>query len=207
MILSLLTHNVVIFRGVSRGLIPTDHPDYRRAQGVLQQVNDVFGRQHSVTLALRRRMHGHLFQIPWADDLGIDKYGWWATVALPEVALRMRFVQPGKMRLGSDLNEVGRRIDESPYEVVFTEGFWLAEAELSQQLWQLCMTENPSHFVGSSLPVETVSWVEVQEFISLLNQQLNLPDYRGCATTVPRPSGGVRLSGGTAIAIQFWRKT
>lgn len=43
--------------------------------------------------------------------------------------------------------------------------------EVTQAQWQAVMGNNPSHFKGDNLPVESVSWFDVKEFISKLNQK------------------------------------
>ena len=43
--------------------------------------------------------------------------------------------------------------------------------EVTQAQWQAIMGSNPSKFKGSDLPVEWVSFFEVQEFIKKLNRQ------------------------------------
>jgi formylglycine-generating enzyme required for sulfatase activity len=47
--------------------------------------------------------------------------------------------------------------------------FWLGETEVTQAQWQAVMGSNPSKFRGDDLPVEKVSWKDVQEFIKKLN--------------------------------------
>jgi len=41
--------------------------------------------------------------------------------------------------------------------------------EVTQAQWQAIMGSNPSKFKGSDLPVEEVSWDDIQEFIKKLN--------------------------------------
>ena len=47
--------------------------------------------------------------------------------------------------------------------------FWLGETEVTQAQWKAIMNNNPSRFKGDDLPVETVSWNDIQEFIKKLN--------------------------------------
>lgn len=50
------------------------------------------------------------------------------------------------------------------------EGFWMGETEVTQSQWAAVMDGNPSRFRGHDLPVEQVSYEDVQTFIDRLNQ-------------------------------------
>jgi len=50
-------------------------------------------------------------------------------------------------------------------------GFYIGKFEVTQAQWQAVMGSNPSSFKGPNLPVETVSWNMVQEFLSRLNEK------------------------------------
>jgi formylglycine-generating enzyme required for sulfatase activity len=60
--------------------------------------------------------------------------------------------------------------DEKPVHKVTLSDFYISKYEVTQELWQAIMGDNPSHFKGDNLPVENVSWDEVQEFVSRLNR-------------------------------------
>lgn len=53
--------------------------------------------------------------------------------------------------------------------VTLTKPFLISKCEITQKQWQDVMGNNPSAFKSDNLPVESVSWVEVQEFIQKLN--------------------------------------
>ena len=55
--------------------------------------------------------------------------------------------------------------------VRISEGYWLGKHEVTQGEWAAVMGSNPSYFdeCGGECPVENVSWLEVQEYISKLN--------------------------------------
>jgi formylglycine-generating enzyme required for sulfatase activity len=81
------------------------------------------------------------------------------------------FVGPGRFMMGSPLSEPGRNSKETQHPVVLSKGFWLQTTEVTQAQWALVMGDNPSHFKGIALPVESVSWQDVQQFIKKLNRK------------------------------------
>ena len=59
--------------------------------------------------------------------------------------------------------------DEKPSLQVTVSNYYIGETQVTQELWQAVMGDNPSHFKGNSLPVERVSWDECEDFIERLN--------------------------------------
>lgn len=59
---------------------------------------------------------------------------------------------------------------EKPVHQVTLGTYFIGQTEVTQALWIAVMGSNPSHFAGSSNPVENVSWEDCQEFIAALNQ-------------------------------------
>jgi hypothetical protein len=57
--------------------------------------------------------------------------------------------------------------------------FWMGKYEVTQEQWRAVMGNNPSHFKGDKLPVEQVSWDDVQEFCRKLNAKLGLSSDSG----------------------------
>ncbi len=58
----------------------------------------------------------------------------------------------------------------TPVHSVTLSTFNITKYEITQKLWKVVMDTNPSEFKGDSLPVDNVSWNDVQEFITKLNQ-------------------------------------
>jgi len=56
--------------------------------------------------------------------------------------------------------------------------YYLGKYPVTQQQWEAVMGDNPSHFKGGTLPVETVSWDDAQLFIQKLNQLSGKKNYR-----------------------------
>lgn len=74
-------------------------------------------------------------------------------------------VKGGLFEMGSDNDEV----DEKPIHKIEVSDFFIGNTEVTQLQWKIIMENNPSHFKGDNLPVEQVSWNDVQKFIVKLN--------------------------------------
>lgn len=60
--------------------------------------------------------------------------------------------------------------EERPRHRVCLDGFWVSKYEVTQELWESIMGNNPSRFTGNvKQPVENVSFDDVRQFISRLN--------------------------------------
>ncbi|MBL4620950.1 MAG: formylglycine-generating enzyme family protein [Immundisolibacteraceae bacterium] len=64
------------------------------------------------------------------------------------------------------------------HKVTISNSFYIGKYEVTQKQWRDILGENPSHFKGNNLPVENVSWLDVQTFIIELNKIVtcNNPD-------------------------------
>lgn len=85
----------------------------------------------------------------------------------------MEFVKipKGSFMMGSPDNEPDRGSDEKLHRVDIAHDFYLGKYPVTQAQWQAVMGNNPSYFKGNDLPVERASWLDVQGFITLLNQK------------------------------------
>ena len=104
---------------------------------------------------------------------------------IPDLGLKLIWIKPGSFVMG---NAQGGEIDEKPVtQVSLTRGFWLGQTEVTQAQWRAIMGNNPAHFQGDDLPVETVSWNEAMEFCQKLSDREGasglLP--KGYAFTLP----------------------
>ena len=87
------------------------------------------------------------------------------------VSFRMRDVEGGTFTMGATFEQGSEAYyDEKPTHSVTLSNFSIGETEVTQELWQAVMGSNPSHFSGTNLPVEMVSWNDCQTFIQKLNQ-------------------------------------
>jgi len=68
--------------------------------------------------------------------------------------------------MGSPISEKRRKLWEGPVHTVTIEKpFYLGRYPVTQEQWQKVMGNNPSYFRGEKLPVENISWNEVQAFL------------------------------------------
>ncbi|MBL7780618.1 MAG: SUMF1/EgtB/PvdO family nonheme iron enzyme [Saprospiraceae bacterium] len=84
----------------------------------------------------------------------------------------MVLVKGGVFEMGDVFND-GFKM-ESPVHKVSLEDFWICKYPVTQGLWKSVMgrDNNPSEFGGGEdKPVENVSWMQVNEFISALNKK------------------------------------
>jgi formylglycine-generating enzyme required for sulfatase activity len=99
------------------------------------------------------KVAGEVFQTPLAGKLSI----------------KLRWIPPGTFTMGSPITELGRLSNETQVSVEISQGFYLAETEVTQAQWLAVMPENPSEFRGENLPVETITWGEAKQFCAALN--------------------------------------
>ena len=90
-----------------------------------------------------------------------------------DVPIDMVFVQGGTFQMGCTAEQGSScafNNDEKPVRSVTVKGFYMAKYETTQELWKMFRAGNPSWFTGDdSLPVENISWNDVQAFIKALN--------------------------------------
>ena len=134
---------------------------------------------------------------------GRDRFGLWEETSIPSsngppVRVRWRWIPPGTFWMGSPEDEPGRWKDEGPRHLVtLTKGYWMAETPCTQELWQAVMGQNPSRFPNVQHPVETVSWLRVQEFLKQLRQIA--PDLRVDLPTEAQWEHACRAGSETAL--------
>jgi formylglycine-generating enzyme required for sulfatase activity len=68
---------------------------------------------------------------------------------------------------------------EKPAHTVRVSDFYIGETEVTQKQWRAVMGNNPSSFKDcDDCPVESVSWNDIQDFISKLNARSGSSRYR-----------------------------
>jgi hypothetical protein len=83
------------------------------------------------------------------------------------------WIKPGQFMMGSPEDEPGRDEDETQHWVTLTEGFYLGKYEVTQAQYEDVTGENPSgvNDVGSSAPVDTVTWGVAMNFCRRLTDR------------------------------------
>jgi formylglycine-generating enzyme required for sulfatase activity len=77
--------------------------------------------------------------------------------------------------MGSQAVEGNWFHNDPQHRVTLTRGFWMAKTETTQARWESITGNNPSVFIGEDLPVEKVSWEDVQEWLEKMNEKTLLP--------------------------------
>ncbi|MBP5772252.1 MAG: SUMF1/EgtB/PvdO family nonheme iron enzyme [Bacteroidaceae bacterium] len=82
-------------------------------------------------------------------------------------------IDKGMFMMGSKegLNGYSTFSLSQPVHQVVLDAYVIGKTEVTQELWQAVMGSNPSSHKGAKLPVENVSWDDVQEFIEKLNEK------------------------------------
>lgn len=81
----------------------------------------------------------------------------------------MIHIKGGTFEMGDTFG--GGGASEKTVHKVTVKDFNLCKYPVTQAQWKKIMGENPSHFKGDDLPVEHVSWDDVQAFLKKLNAQ------------------------------------
>ena len=82
------------------------------------------------------------------------------------VSFKMIHVEGGSFEMG----ENGTNSNEKPEHRVILPDYYIGQTEVTQELWEAVMEDNPSHFQDNpSHPVESVSWIDCQQFVRKLS--------------------------------------
>ena len=127
------------------------------------------------------------------------------------VQFRMKYVEGGSFMMGAPGDDSEAWGDEKPAHKVTLDSYYIAETQVTQELWQAVLGSNPSDFKGDiHRPVETVSWDDCQEFIKKLNtitcRTFSLPteaqwEY---AARGGKKSKGYKFSGSNSLGDVAW---
>ncbi|MEK7948943.1 SUMF1/EgtB/PvdO family nonheme iron enzyme [Luteolibacter soli] len=90
--------------------------------------------------------------------------------------LELVLVPAGSFLMGAAPAETGADGDETPrHRVVISRPFYLGKYELTQAQYEAVIGKNPSYFPSPEKPVEQVSWLDAQGFLTKAGQGLRLP--------------------------------
>ncbi len=90
------------------------------------------------------------------------------------IGMKFALIPAGEFMMGSEEFEWSNPV----HTVNIRTPFYLGIYQVTQREWKAIMGNNPSGFNGDDLPVESVSWVDVQKFIKKLNEKESTDKYR-----------------------------
>lgn len=96
-------------------------------------------------------------------------------------SIGMEFVSmpSGEFNMGSPTSDSkGYDFERPVHNVKISYAFYMGKYEVTQKQWRDVMGTSPSYFKGDNLPVEQVSWDDVQDFIKKLNEKEGGSRYR-----------------------------
>ncbi|MFH1551193.1 MAG: SUMF1/EgtB/PvdO family nonheme iron enzyme [Planctomycetota bacterium] len=102
--------------------------------------------------------------------------GLWKEIVHAKSGITLHLLPAGEFDMGSPSGETGRESIEGPvHRVKIGRPLYIGKHEVTQKQWTTIMKNNPSHFKGDNLPVESVSWDDAQEFCKQAGDGLRLP--------------------------------
>ena len=90
------------------------------------------------------------------------------------VSFTMIRVDGGTFTMGGFIDDEDAYPHERPRHEVNVSTFLIGETQVTQELWEAVMGNNPSNFKGKKKPVEMVSWYDCQSFIKKLNEKTGM---------------------------------
>ncbi len=134
------------------------------------------------------------------------------TFTVNGVSFRMARVDGGTFNMGCTVEQdADADAHEAPVHAVTLSTYLIGQTEVTQELWQAVMGDNPSSFTDDDqCPVERVTWDMCQEFISRLNeltgQIFRLPTEAEWefAARGGNKSRGYKYAGGNDLAELAW---
>ncbi len=152
----------------------SDKEFLREMPAVIRDMRDNFLRDVEVYVKVGDKKHKLSYSTSYENDDNINNgnnsnnnsYAETKTYTVKGVSFKMVKVTGGTFKMGS------KRGDEwgEPIHEVTLNSFTIGQTEVTQELWEVVMDNNPSYFIGTKLPVEMVSWNDCQTFITKLNQ-------------------------------------
>ena len=110
------------------------------------------------------------------DDNGV------VTLSSKGIDYELLLVNAGTFNIGatSEMKDITPTEELPMHEVKLTKDYYIGKTEVTQELWESVMGNNPSAIKeGNNLPVVNVSWEDCQQFVKKLNaltgKQFRLP--------------------------------
>ena len=101
-----------------------------------------------------------------SSDFGLEKK------YINSIGMEFSMILPGAFNMGTSLRDRNAQENETPQRNVnISRPFYMGVCEVSQKQWKAIMGSNPSFFKNDLAPVETVSWIDAQEFCKKLSEK------------------------------------
>ncbi len=124
--------------------------------------------------------------------------------------MNMVYVAGGTFMMGASASDSEAADYEKPAHSVTLSDYYIGKYEVTQKQWVEIMGSNPSNWKGDDLPVECISWNDVQKFIRRLNaktgKKYRLPTEAEWefAARGGNSSRGYKYSGSNSINAVAW---
>jgi len=90
----------------------------------------------------------------------------------PKDGLKYVWIPAGQFRMGCSQGDTGCYPDERPHVVSIAKGFWLGQTPVTQAAYSRVAGTNPSAFKGDSLPVDSATWPEAEQYCKAVGGRL-----------------------------------
>jgi formylglycine-generating enzyme required for sulfatase activity len=91
----------------------------------------------------------------------------------PADGLTYVYIPPGTFTMGCSPGDSECFYNEKPpHTEQIARAFWLSQTPVTQAAWEKVMGDNPSHFKGAQLPVESVDWIQAVEYCGKVGGRL-----------------------------------
>ena len=91
----------------------------------------------------------------------------------PKDGLTYVMIPPGRFMMGCSTGDIECFDEEKQvHEVTITSPFWMGRTDVTQEAYQRVTGQNPSHFKGANLPVDSVNWSEAQAYCQAVGGRL-----------------------------------
>ena len=106
----------------------------------------------------------------WSDDPQYPELPETINYSVNGVPFKMVLVEGGNFYMGATSDQGSDAVGARPAHRVTLDSYYICSTETTQALWLEVMGVNPSRYIGDdNLPVEMVSWDDVQIFLTELN--------------------------------------
>jgi len=89
------------------------------------------------------------------------------------IGMKFILIPNSSFQMGSNdhVGEVEVQIPENPsHRVILTHDFYMSVYETTQENYEAIVGTNPSHFIGDSLPVDSLTWIDAVRFANALSE-------------------------------------